>query len=224
MSGARWDIVTFDCYGTLIDWEEGIRAACVRQAALAGAAIDGKAAVQKHAEIEPEIQATDYKSYREVLTEVARRVATAIGFTVPSDRAGFLADSLPTWQPFADTSAALVRLKQAGVRLGLLSNIDDELLAQTRKLLGVDFDLIVTAQQVRSYKPAPAHFTTARAKIPTTDRWLHAAQSYYHDVVPARALGISTAWVNRKHDTAPDGGKPDLEVPDLTALADAILG
>jgi FMN phosphatase YigB (HAD superfamily) len=129
--------------------------------------------------------------------------------------------SLTSWTPFADTNAALERLRGAGHRLGILSNVDDALLAGTREHFTVDFDLIVTAQQVRSYKPATGHFLAARESIGDA-RWLHAAQSNFHDVVPCNALGIPTAWVNRRGDVALDGGTPTHEVRDMAGLADLL--
>jgi FMN phosphatase YigB (HAD superfamily) len=110
---------------------------------------------------------------------------------------------------------------RAGYRLGILSNVDDDLLAATRRQLGVLFDVVVTAEQVHSYKPAQGHFMEARRRIGGA-RWLHAAQSFFHDVVPARALGIPVAWINRKRESASGGIAPDLELRDLTGLADAL--
>ncbi|HEX9747526.1 MAG TPA: HAD-IA family hydrolase, partial [Methylomirabilota bacterium] len=168
--------------------------------------------------IEPVVQAERYQSYREVLTESARRVARELGWALPEAREGFLAESLPFWIPFPDTNPALERLFKAGYQLGILSNVDDDLLAGTRKHFTVPFDLIVTAQQVGSYKPADGHFTTARERIGGR-RWLHAAQSHFHDVTPARRHRIPTAWVNRKRQVRGEP-RPDREVHTLTELAD----
>ena len=126
---------------------------------------------------------------------------------------------MPAWPPFPDTNPALRRLFEAGYRLGILSNVDDDLLAWTRRHLAVPFDIVVTAERAGSYKPAPRHFEMAREAI-DGQRWLHAAQSYFHDVVPARALSIPVAWINRKGEAARDGGKPDREFRNLTELAD----
>ncbi len=203
----RYDFVTFDCYGTLIDWESGIGDA-FRDA---GVDLTRDEVLRQYARVEPVVEHERYRSYREVLAETARRIA---------DRDGaFLAESLPRWQPFPDTNAALERLRDAGHKLGILSNVDDDLLAGTRRHFTVDFDLIVTAQQVRSYKPGHAHFETARAKIGSA-RWLHAAQSNFHDIAPATELGIDNAWVNRHGDSG--GVRPTYEVRDLKALADLL--
>jgi 2-haloalkanoic acid dehalogenase type II len=214
-----YDIITFDCYGTLIDWETGISAAFLQAARAGGRALAREEVLRAYARLEPVVQAEAYHSYREVLTETARRVAEELGWHLPEGQAGFLAESLAQWPPFPDTNPALERLATAGYRLGILSNIDDDLLAGTLRHLRVPFELLLTAQQVGSYKPAPGHFLTARERIGDR-RWLHAAQSYFHDVVPARALGIPTAWINRKREAAPDGGRPTRELNTLAELAD----
>ena len=220
MSARPWDVVTFDCYGTLVDWRGGITRAFREAAQRDGAKADDETVLALYNEIEPAVQAERYRSYREVLTESARRVAGRLGWSLSEGRAAFLAESLPGWTPFPDTNPALERLAKAGYALGILSNIDDDLFAATRRHLTVPFDMIVTAQQVRSYKPAHAHFDTARERL-RGRRWLHAAQSYFHDVVPASALGVPVAWINRLGETVPAGGThPDREFATLTGLAD----
>ncbi|HVG22861.1 MAG TPA: HAD-IA family hydrolase [Thermoanaerobaculia bacterium] len=200
----RYDVITFDCYGTLIDWESGI-AGAFRDA---GVDRPREQLLRAYAKIEPAVEHERYRPYREVLTETARRIA---------DRDGaFLAESLPRWQPFADTNPALECLRDAGYTLGILSNVDDDLLSETRRHFSVDFELIVTAQQVRSYKPARAHFEKARTLIGER-RWLHAAQSNFHDIAPATDLGIDNAWVNRRGESG--GVRPTYEVRDLAGLA-----
>lgn len=202
----RFDIITFDCYGTLIDWENGIRSA------FAAAGLDGETSLHAYHDIEPVVERDRYRSYREVLRETASRIA-------PHVKTNFLAQSLPSWKPFPDTNPALQRLRRAGIRLGILSNVDDDLIAETRKHFTVDFDLVITAQQVRSYKPGHAHFMNARERIGDA-RWLHAAQSNFHDIAPANALGIPNAWINRHAERG--GIKPTYEFRDLTGLADAM--
>jgi 2-haloalkanoic acid dehalogenase type II len=212
----RYDIVTFDCYGTLIDWESGI------YAAFRGAGLDHDRAdvLHAYAEHEPIAERPPFRPYREVLAETAGRVAHALGWEARDT--SFLAESLPSWQPFPDTNAALERLRGAGIRLGILSNVDDDLLRETRKHFSVDFDLVITAQQVRSYKPGHAHFLAARKAIGGA-RWLHAAESNYHDVVPANELGIENAWINRRGAPRLAGGVPSLgEFRDLAELASVI--
>ena len=217
-----FDIVTFDCYGTLIDWESGIVEAFTRAAREDGVDLRRDEILRAWERIEPVVEREGYRLYRDVLHETAARVARALGWALAWERGTFLGQSLPSWQPFPDTNAALERLRAAGYSLGILSNVDDELLAATRKHFTVDFDLIVTAQQVRSYKPGPAHFTAARTAIGNAP-WLHAAQSNFHDIIPANALEIPTAWVNRRGQTAPPGGRPQIEVRDLAELADVLV-
>ena len=219
MSAARpYDIVTFDCYGTLIDWDGGIAEAFARAVAETGGHLDPRHVLEVYEEIEARVEAEAYRSYRWVLTESARRVARQLGWALPESKAGFLAESLPFWIPFPDTNAALERLFKAGYRLGILSNVDDDLLAGTRKHFTVPFDLIVTAQQVRAYKPADGHFVTARERL-GGQRWLHAAQSYFHDVTPAKRHGVPAAWINRKRLVGGEP-RPDRELHTLTELAD----
>ena len=215
----KFDYVTFDCYGTLIDWETGIREAFLGAAADDGVRLDPALVLQAYREVERVVEREPYRRYRDVLTETAIRVAHSLGWRV--SYGGFLADSLGSWRPFADTNPALERLRQAGIRLGILSNIDDDLLRMTRRHFTVDFDLIVTAEQVGSYKPAPMHFLTARERIGDA-RWLHAAQSNFHDIVPTNALGIPNAWINRKSQQALPGGTPTMQFADLKGLADAV--
>ena len=209
-----YDIVTFDCYGTLIDWESGIAGAFLRE----NPALNRSDVIAAYERVEPQVEQERYRLYRDVLTETAVRVGKSLN--VPTDGA-FLAESLSSWMPFPDTNAALERLHAAGYALGILSNVDDHLLAATVRHFTVDFNLIITAQQVRSYKPGHAHFVTARERIGAR-RWLHAAQSNFHDIVPANTLGIDTAWVNRHAETARAGGIPKIEVRDLRELADAL--
>jgi 2-haloalkanoic acid dehalogenase type II len=216
-----YDIVTFDCYGTLIDWESGITEAFQRAAREDGVDVRREDILRAYAMLEPVVERERFRLYRDVLTETAARVAHALGWPLAYERATFLLASLPHWQPFADTNPALERLRAAGYRLGILSNVDDDLIAATRKHFTVDFDLVVTAQQVQSYKPAHAHFLEAKKRIGEA-RWLHAAQSNMHDIVPCNELGIRNAWVNRKNETALPGGAPSMEVRDMAGLADAL--
>ena len=214
-----YDVVTFDCYGTLVDWREGIARAFTDAAAADGVVLDREAVLAAYAEIEPVVEHEAYRRYRDVLAETARRVATRLGWSLAPERARFLPDSLAGWRPFPDTNPALARLVAAGYRLGILSNVDDDLLAGTRRHLDAAFEVVVTAQQVGAYKPAPNHFETARARI-GAGRWLHAAQSYFHDVVPAVRHGVPVAWINR-HAEAPSGtARADREFRTLTELAD----
>lgn len=223
MLSRDFDIITFDCYGTLIDWENGIVTAFQTEAARDGVELAADDIVAAYGIEEPLVESGAYRSYREVLGETARRVGarlgTNLGWNIEPERAGFLAASLPRWTPFPDTNAALERLASR-YELGILSNVDDDLLAATRKHFTVSFDLILTAQQVKSYKPGAAHFTEALARS-AGKRLIHAAQSYFHDVVPTRRLGIPVVWVNRHGSPVEPGGPlPTHEVRTLTELAD----
>ncbi|HEX7152515.1 MAG TPA: HAD-IA family hydrolase [Thermoanaerobaculia bacterium] len=217
----RFDIVTFDCYGTLIDWEHGIAEAFLRAAREDGIELRRESVLRAYSDVEPFVQQERYRAYRDVLTEVATRVAHALGWALAYERGTFLAGSLPEWKPFPDTNPALERLRDAGYKLGILSNVDNDLLSGTRRHFTVEFDVIITAQQVHSYKPGHAHFLAARERI-GKQRWLHAAQSNYHDIVPANQLGIANAWINRHGEDRLPGGEPGMMFRNLTELADAL--
>jgi 2-haloalkanoic acid dehalogenase type II len=219
VSPRAYDVVTFDCYGTLIDWERGIREAFAAEAARLGAPVDADRALALYEEIEPVVEAEPFRKYRDVLAETGRRIAARLAWPLPASRAGFLAESLPYWRPFPDTNRGLVALTAAGYELGILSNIDDDLLAWTRRHLLAFFEIVVTAEQVGAYKPAPPHFVAARERIGNR-RWLHAARSRFHDIAPARALGIPAAWIDRAREPAPAGAEPVPTFPTLVALAD----
>lgn len=216
-----FEVITFDCYGTLIDWEEGIRTAFHKAATEDGVRPDESRIIETYAASERAVEGAGYQSYRTVLRESAARTAHALGWPRDRERCGFLAESLPSWLPFPDTNTSLERLRGLGIALGILSNVDDDLLEGTRRHFPVTFDLIVTAQQVKSYKPGRAHFEEARRTIGNR-RWLHAAQSNFHDIVPANALGIPTAWINRHGQPALPGGQPAMEFRTLAELADAL--
>ncbi|MEA2570005.1 MAG: putative hydrolase of the superfamily [Acidobacteriota bacterium] len=211
---AAYDFITFDCYGTLIDWESGIANAFIE----AGAPHDRDTILRAYANAERAIESDTYRSYRDVLTEAALRVAETLGWALTKERARFLADSLPSWKPFLDTNPSLERLSAAGVGLGILSNTDGDLLMETQRHFPVEFDFVITADQVYSYKPRHPHFLATRNRIAQSS-WLHAAESNFHDIVPTNTLGIPNAWINRKHESQLPGGAPTYEFYDLTGLA-----
>ncbi|HXG91712.1 MAG TPA: haloacid dehalogenase type II [Blastocatellia bacterium] len=221
MTGNQFDLITFDCYGTLIDWEGGITRAFQEETARDKIQFNRDEIIASYMAEEPAVESERYRHYRDVLTETAARVAARLGWNISKDRARFLPESLPRWEPFADTNAALERLARR-YRLGILSNTDDDLLAATRRHFTVDFDLIVTAEQVKSYKPCHAHFKEAIRRA-GGKRILHAAQSYFHDIVPASELGLPVVWVNRKGEGADaDGRKPTHEVKGLAELVELL--
>ena len=230
MNPERFDLLTFDCYGTLVDWEtgiiEGVRTVCAAHGRSAQAA----AILTAFGDAEHVVQGERYRSYREVLALTLVRVGSALGFHPSPAECDAFAASVGDWPTFPDTVGALSRLG-ARFRLGIVSNVDDDLFAETRKRLGIDFDWVVTAQQVGSYKPATAHFEemAARSGI-ARERTLHVAQSLFHDIAPASALGYATVHVNRKSRGGATGAtpastaRPDAEVPDMAGLAKMLLG
>ncbi len=196
--------MTFDCYGTLIDWETGIRDSFRRALAENGSSdIEEKRIFELYEEEERRIEKElPYRPYRQVLSETVSSVARKTGWDLAPERSVFLARDLPGWRPFLDTNPALQRLV-GKFRLGILSNVDDDLLSGTLKHLAVPFEIIVTAEQVKAYKPSAAHFEKARRVIGDGREWLHVAGSLYHDIEPARKLGIEAVWVNRKNQPLP---------------------
>lgn len=224
----RFDVLTFDCYGTLIDWETGLLAAL--HAALPGGWPAGdEALLERYAEHEAAAERGPYRSYREVLALAIRGVATDLAVPVEDDAVRRFAESVGDWPPFPDSSAALGRLAQR-FQLGVITNCDDDLFAASNRRLGVRFDWIVTAERARSYKPSPRNFTLALATIGApSDRILHVAQSLYHDHVPAKALGLTTVWIDRRRGRAGSGAtppahsEPDLTFPDMATFAEAAL-
>ncbi len=195
---AQIKALTFDCYGTLVDWEHGLLSA-LRPILERGACHPSNEHIlHAFAEAEREVESGAYMPYREVCAEVARLVAHRFAVTLAPGEERALAESIARCPAFAETPGALRELKPR-FRLGVLSNIDDDLFALTEPKLGVPLDLLVTAQGVRSYKPGPAHFEAALQRLGLrAGEVLHVAESRYHDVGPARALGFRTAWVNRK--------------------------
>src|SRR4051795_3882924 len=211
--------VTFDVYGTLIDWETGIADAFEKEASRDGFTIDRDEVITLFLEISREIESGSYELYAEVLRRTAIEIAKRIGWDLEPSRSGFLPDSVQRWAPFKETNAQL-RKFVSKFETGLISNIDDKLLGQTRRHIPHDFDLVVTAQQVRSYKPDPAHFNECARRIGTKKGWVHVASSYYHDVEPCLKLKVPVIWVNRSKETLePSQKKPTAEVKNLLEAA-----
>jgi len=170
-------------------------------------------------EISREIEGGSYELYAEVLRRTAIEIAKRIEWPLEPSRSGFLPDSVQRWKPFRETSAQLQKLSKK-YKLGLLSNIDDKLLGQTRRHIAIDFDLVVTAQQVRSYKPEPAHFTESARRMGGKRGWVHVAASHYHDVAPCVKQRIPVIWVNRNKETLDSSQKkPTAEVSNLREAA-----
>jgi 2-haloacid dehalogenase len=221
-------LLTFDCYGTLIDWETGILEYLQRLLRSKGKEASDAEILNLYSELEPVEQSRAYRSYREVLAGVVHGFAREFEFDLSTGEANGLAASIANWKPFPDTVHGLRRLKSR-YRLAILSNIDDDLFAFTAKRLQVTFDLIVTAQQVRSYKPSHRNFETLLEQTGASrGALLHTAESLYHDVIPAHELGIATVWVNRRQGKAAAATKavearPDFEVANVEELAELVL-
>ena len=214
--------VTFDVYGTLIDWEAGAVDAFVKEAAKDGVTLDPAQIVPLFHSVQEQIQAGSYELYAEVLRRTAVQIAKELGWSLEPSRAGFLPDSIQRWLPFKETAPVLQKIAKK-YSVGLISNIDDKLLGQTRRHIPLDFDLVVTAQQVRSYKPDPAHFTECERRIGGKKGWVHIASSYYYDVEPCVKKKIPVIWVNRHGDALePNQKKPDAEVRTLREAAKLI--
>ena len=216
----RFRAITFDCYGTLIDWETGLLGALRPVLRAHGNKFRDEQILALYAELEPAAQ-NPYRRYREVLQEVMRGFGKRLGFQVSEAEARSLPDSLQDWQPFPDTVDALQKL-QTRFRLAIISNTDDDLFAGTAPHLQVKFDQVITAEQAGAYKPSLAPFRLALERLGLQkEQVLHAGQSVYHDVVPARSVGLATVLVRRRGSGATRvlADKPDLEVPDLQTLA-----
>lgn len=214
----RTDTITFDCYGTLIDWKEGLSRSF---RTMFGPGIENRLGelFDIYLSLEAQVEGEPYRGYRQVLEEVSVRLAHRLGVELPDDHVGVLARTLPTWALFADTNDALVRLKQR-YRLGVLSNIDRDLFAATASRFPVTFDFVVTAQDVRAYKPDPNHFHRMLERHGGAATTLHVAQSLFHDGAPAQALGLAFVWINRYGEMNRTAVQPLAEFKDLSSLAD----
>lgn len=220
----NYEVLTFDCYGTLIDWESGILAALRPILSVHNVNLSNEQILEIFAELETEQEKGEYLKYKEVLRRVVQNLGERLGFAPEPAELDFLANSLKNWQPFPDTVEALKELKKK-FKLAVISNIDDDLFAFSANKLDVKFDWVITAEQVKSYKPSLNNFNLAIARIALpSEKILHVAQSIYHDIIPAKSLGLSTVWVNRRGSkegfgaTPSASGQPDLEVPDLRTL------
>jgi 2-haloacid dehalogenase len=215
MAASRW--ATFDCYGTLIDWNLGIRTELEHIFGVEQA----PRLLERYHELEPEIESEPFRSYHEVLTLTLERLARDEQIQIPEGESGALAHSLPDWPPFPEVPLALAELRERGWLLALLSNTDRDLIAASQRQLGVPIDLTVVAEDIRSYKPGHAHWehffevTTAER-----ERHVHVAASLFHDIAPARELGLRSVWINRLGEQAEP--EPDRELLDLSELPDVL--
>lgn len=220
--------ISFDCYGTLIDWEAGIGAALEPVFKVHHTKFERDAVIAAFAKHEREVQAGKYQSYRAVLGAVMARIASEFDLPLGPGESTALANSIGQWPAFEETPKCLTAL-QRHYKLAIVSNVDDELFAESAARLGTKISTVITAEQVKSYKPAEAHFKELLRRLALTPRdVLHVAESRYHDVAPASALGFRTVWVNRHAgSSAPSasgasGARPDLEVRSLTELCETM--
>ncbi len=220
----KFKVFTFDCYGTLIDWESGILNAILPVLFRRDVALSDEEILQLYAELEAKAEVGPYIKYRDVLRKVMQGFGDRFGFSPSEEELNALGDSVKNWKPFPDTVEALLELKQR-FKLAVISNMDDALFAESARHLRIRFDWVITAEQVRSYKPSENNFRKALEKIGVSpEKILHVAQSVYHDIIPAKSLGLAAVLVRRRGAgaTLPAEGKPDLEVPDLKTLASMI--
>jgi 2-haloacid dehalogenase len=211
----RW--ATFDCYGTLIDWNAGIRGELER---LFGVH-DAPRLLERYHEVERELQQDGSLSYRAVLTEVLIRLAEEEDLAMPEGESDALARSLPDWEPFPEVHDALAELRHRGWNLVILSNSDRDLISASMRRIGVPFEFAVVAGEIGSYKPAPTHWERF-FELTTADKehHVHVAASLHHDIAPARELGLRSVWINRLEEKPEP--KPDRELRDLSELPDTL--
>ncbi len=215
-ASARW--ATFDCYGTLVDWNAGIRAELER---LLGGA-DGERLLERYHEIEPRVQRErPDASYRSVMATVLAELAGEAGTQLPDDERDALGRSLPGWPVFGEVPAALAEARDRGWKLAALTNSDRDLIDASLETIGVPFDGTVVASEIGSYKPAHGHWRSFYESTGADgERHVHVAQSHFHDIAPAHELGIRSVWINRlgeRHEPT-----PDRELRDLSGLADVL--
>jgi 2-haloacid dehalogenase len=211
----RW--ATFDCYGTLVDWNAGIHGELEK---LFGVELADGLMVRYH-ELEPTIQAANPgASYREVLTIALETLVDETGLTLPEGETSALARGLPGWPVFEDVHDGLTRARERGWRLGILSNTDRDLIDASMDAIGVHFDLSIVASEIGSYKPAPRHWEVFRERVGDDVGHVHVAQSLFHDIAPASELGIPSIWVNRLDE--PADARPNVTLGGVHVLADAL--
>ncbi len=217
----KYRYLTFDCYGTLIDWRSGIEGEL--RAILGGVNIGGQDLMNAYLAAEKE-EESNYKKYREVLRSTAKSMSVPLGVEVTDQDARSFAASVPRWPAFPDTKKFLRDMGSMGYKRYILSNVDDDLLEQTIDKNGLEVDGFVTAEEVGSYKPSTRHWLEfMRRTGATKEEVLHVAQSLYHDIVPTQPLGIASAWVNRYGERLPPEAAPSMISDSLESLGDALL-
>jgi 2-haloacid dehalogenase len=226
---AAFDVLTFDCYGTLIDWEAGIAAGLGAVTRAHGVDVPDEELLTAYARHEAGLEAGPYLRYRDVLAQGCRAVCADLDVMPGDEEVAAFAGSVGEWPAFADSAGALAALARR-YRLAIITNCDDDLFAASNRRLGVRFDWVITAQQARSYKPSHRNFELAFERIGRPrDRILHVAQSLFHDHVPAAELGLTSVWINRRAGregsgaTPPAAASPDATFPDMASFAEAAL-
>jgi 2-haloacid dehalogenase len=212
----RW--ATFDCYGTLVDWNAGVRAELARLFGPDRA--DGL--LERYSALEPRVERErPQATYREVMALVLRELAAETGVGLPAGEEDALAVALPGWRVFPEVPAVLTEVRERGWRLVVLSNTDRDLIEASLAAIGVPFDGAVVASEIGSYKPAHGHWRAfAQSTGADPARHVHVAQSHFHDIVPADELGIPSVWINRQGETHQPA--PTRELPDLRGLPDVL--
>jgi 2-haloacid dehalogenase len=223
----KFEALTFDCYGTLIDWEAGIGAGLRAALGTRGFTADDDELLESYARHEAALEALPYRRYRLILGDAMRAVLAGYGVEPGDDEVAAFGASVGEWPAFSDSADAL-RVLAERFRLGVITNCDDDLFAASNRRLGLAFDWVVSAEQAGSYKPDERNFLLAYERIGLPrDRILHVAQSLFHDHVPAKALGMSTVWIDRRHGrpgagaTPPAKATPDATYPDMASFAEA---
>ena len=221
-----FDALTFDCYGTLIDWEAGILNGLRPVLERCDVQRTDDELLETYAKHEAALEAGPYLEYRDVLAKSLKSLSDDLGIVPTDAEIAAFSQCVADWPAFADSADALARLSQR-FRLGVITNCDDDLFARSNDRLGVEFDWIITAQQAESYKPSLRNFELAFERIDVPrERILHVAQSLFHDHVPAKQLGMTTVWIDRRAGregfgaTPPAHAQPDLTVPDMRSFAD----
>ncbi len=214
-----YDLVTFDCYGTLIDWEAGMSAALERLGRELGVAVDARGMVRRYIQLELGLEQSSYRRYRDILRLGLAALFKERGTTLSASASRAFVRSMAEGKPFPETATTLRRLRAAGYRTAVLSNVDDSLLARSLKLIGVPFDYKITAQSVRSYKPCVRHWEKLLtvSGVPKR-RVLHVAASLVHDIIPAKTLGFNCVWINRNGERPMPGTAPRQVFRDLKGL------
>ena len=217
------EFITFDCYGTLIDWEGGIKSAAKNIADKNGFNLNLDGVSDKYIKVELEVEHEQYRKYHEVLQLSAKKLFKNEGFEISDGDTLEFADSIYSWKPFPETNKVLSGLKGKGYKLVILSNIDNEIIRRSIELIGINFDGVVTAEEVGSYKPEHGHWVEMLKRFNTSkDRVLHVAASYVHDIIPAKEQGFDAIWINRNNEKPTSDILPNKELSDLTKLPELL--